>query len=234
MKCTRCRAKAEVHLRAHNAGFCRPCYILFFRRQVERAIAADRMCTPEERVLVAISGGKDSLALGNIITALLNASAQLWLLRRRLSAIDGRTIAVSFVSVLLASLVMAVMAWGADRMLLQWLPGDTLPMQALRLTLDSPQPPRRGDRQQWRGDAKEPEISARRIFHAPRAGGDEEQRDQEELDRLDRVLAAEYGLEHRGDPSSRAPCATNAQPSSYSSATRVGRMSDHVRETIMP
>ena len=79
--------------------------------------------------------GYRGLALGTSITALLNASAQLWLLRRRLSGIDGRAIAVSFVRVLLASLVMAVMAWGADRMLLQWLPGDTLPMQALRLAL---------------------------------------------------------------------------------------------------
>jgi uncharacterized protein (TIGR00269 family) len=67
MKCTRCRAKAEVHLRAHNAGFCRPCYLGFFRRQVERAIAAERMCTAEERVLVAVSGGKDSLALWDVL-----------------------------------------------------------------------------------------------------------------------------------------------------------------------
>jgi uncharacterized protein (TIGR00269 family) len=67
VKCTRCKAKAEVHLRAHNAGFCRPCYVLFFRRQVERAIAADHMCTPEERLLVAVSGGKDSLALWDVL-----------------------------------------------------------------------------------------------------------------------------------------------------------------------
>ena len=39
------RASAEVHLRAHNAGFCRPCFIGFFRRHVERAIAAEHMCT---------------------------------------------------------------------------------------------------------------------------------------------------------------------------------------------
>ena len=70
MKCTRCRAKAEVHLRAHNAGFCRPCYLVYFRRQVERAIAAERMCSPEERVLVAVSGGKDSLALWDVLLEL--------------------------------------------------------------------------------------------------------------------------------------------------------------------
>jgi uncharacterized protein (TIGR00269 family) len=59
-----------VHLRAHNAGFCRPCYLVFFRRQVERAIAAERMCTPEERVVVAVSGGKDSLALWDVLVEL--------------------------------------------------------------------------------------------------------------------------------------------------------------------
>ena len=79
--------------------------------------------------------GYRGLALGTSITALLNAAAQLWLLRQRLSGIEGRTIALSFVRVLAASLVMAVVAWGADRMLLQWLPGDSLPWQALRLAL---------------------------------------------------------------------------------------------------
>ena len=70
MKWTRGRAKAEVHLRAQNAGFCRPCYRTYFRRQVERAIAAGRMCTPAERVVVAVSGGKDSLALWDVLVEL--------------------------------------------------------------------------------------------------------------------------------------------------------------------
>ncbi len=70
MKCTRCKAKAEVHLRAHNAGFCRPCYLEYFRRHVERAIARERMFTPEERILVAVSGGKDSLALWDVLVGL--------------------------------------------------------------------------------------------------------------------------------------------------------------------
>src|SRR4029450_8781758 len=61
------RPKAEVPLPGHNAGFCRPCYLVYFRRQVERAIHAERMCTPEEHVLVAVSGGKDSLALWDVL-----------------------------------------------------------------------------------------------------------------------------------------------------------------------
>ena len=70
MKCTRCRAKAEVQLRAHNSAFCRPCYLFFFSRQVERAIAAERMFTKAERLLVAVSGGKDSLALWGVLAEL--------------------------------------------------------------------------------------------------------------------------------------------------------------------
>ena len=41
MKCTRCRGEgARSQLRAHNAAFCRACFLFYFRRQVERAIAS--------------------------------------------------------------------------------------------------------------------------------------------------------------------------------------------------
>lgn len=67
MKCTRCRERAEINLRSHNAAFCKPCFILYFQRQVERTIAKDKMFTPDERILVAVSGGKDSLALWDVL-----------------------------------------------------------------------------------------------------------------------------------------------------------------------
>src|SRR2546430_2206209 len=70
MKCKRCAERAEVQLRAHNTAFCRPCYLFFFRRQVERAIAAQRMLAPGERIVVAVSGGKDSLALWDVLVDL--------------------------------------------------------------------------------------------------------------------------------------------------------------------
>ena len=70
MKCTRCRARAEVQLRAHNAAYCRECFLLVFRRQVERAIERERMFTHEERLLIAVSGGKDSLALWDVLADL--------------------------------------------------------------------------------------------------------------------------------------------------------------------
>src|SRR3989442_2073128 len=70
MKCKRCAERAEVQLRAHNTAFCRPCYLFFFRRQVERAIDGQRMIAAGERILVAVSGGKDSLALWDVLADL--------------------------------------------------------------------------------------------------------------------------------------------------------------------
>lgn len=70
MKCKRCREKAQVHIRQHNAAFCRSCFIFFFQRQVQRTIEKEHMCSLEEEVLVAVSGGKDSLALWDALVAL--------------------------------------------------------------------------------------------------------------------------------------------------------------------
>jgi len=71
--------ESRVELRAHNAGFCRPCYLFYFRRQVERAIAAERMFTHDERLLVAVSGGKDSLALWDVLAECGYATTGLYL-----------------------------------------------------------------------------------------------------------------------------------------------------------
>ena len=67
MKCTRCGDRATVELRRHNAAFCAADFLAFFRRQVTTAIDKYRMFGREERVLVAVSGGKDSLALWDVL-----------------------------------------------------------------------------------------------------------------------------------------------------------------------
>jgi uncharacterized protein (TIGR00269 family) len=51
----------------HNAAFCQPCFLRHCREQVERAIESHSMIRRGERVLVAVSGGKDSLALWDIL-----------------------------------------------------------------------------------------------------------------------------------------------------------------------
>jgi uncharacterized protein (TIGR00269 family) len=67
VKCRRCREPAVIELRRHNAGFCRECFLRHCREQVRRAIDDFEMIRPGERVLVAVSGGKDSLGLWHLL-----------------------------------------------------------------------------------------------------------------------------------------------------------------------
>ena len=67
MKCTRCKEPAEVKLRAHNSAFCRACFLFFFERRVMRAVDHEKMFDHASRILVAVSGGKDSLALWDVL-----------------------------------------------------------------------------------------------------------------------------------------------------------------------
>ena len=68
MKCRRCKAPAIIDIPRHNAAFCAECFTHQCREQVRRAIHDHRMIAPGERVLVAVSGGKDSLALWDLPT----------------------------------------------------------------------------------------------------------------------------------------------------------------------
>jgi sulfur carrier protein ThiS len=70
MKCRRCKAPAVVELRRHNAAFCAACFLRHVREQVKRAIEAHDMFEPTDRILVAVSGGKDSLALWDVLLEL--------------------------------------------------------------------------------------------------------------------------------------------------------------------
>lgn len=63
MKCKRCKVPAVVALPSHHTAFCKECYLVFAKRLVERAIKEHDMFSFEDRILIAISGGKDSLAL---------------------------------------------------------------------------------------------------------------------------------------------------------------------------
>ena len=69
MKCKVCREHAVVDIRRHNAGFCRDHFLEHARNQVARAIKEFKMFRPDDRLLLAVSGGKDSLALWDILDA---------------------------------------------------------------------------------------------------------------------------------------------------------------------
>jgi tRNA-5-methyluridine54 2-sulfurtransferase len=70
VKCRTCRGPAVVDVRRHNAAFCRDHFLHHCEEQVRRAVHSHRMLEPGERVLVAVSGGKDSLALWDLLRRL--------------------------------------------------------------------------------------------------------------------------------------------------------------------
>lgn len=70
MKCRVCRGPAVIDLKRHNANFCPEHFTRFCREQVQRTIDEFAMLAPGNRVLVAVSGGKDSLAVWDILTEL--------------------------------------------------------------------------------------------------------------------------------------------------------------------
>ncbi len=67
MKCKVCRQHAAVDVRRHNAAFCGPHFVDHVRNQVVRTIKEFKMFRPEDRLLIAVSGGKDSLAIWDIL-----------------------------------------------------------------------------------------------------------------------------------------------------------------------
>jgi uncharacterized protein (TIGR00269 family) len=67
VKCRKCGGTAALELRRHNAAFCSPHFIEFFRKQVAEAVHRHRMFTLDETIMVAVSGGKDSLALWDVL-----------------------------------------------------------------------------------------------------------------------------------------------------------------------
>jgi uncharacterized protein (TIGR00269 family) len=59
-----------INMRQHKLALCGPHFVAWVHKQTQRFIDKYRMFTPNERVLIAVSGGKDSLALWDILLTL--------------------------------------------------------------------------------------------------------------------------------------------------------------------
>jgi uncharacterized protein (TIGR00269 family) len=70
MRCRFCKEKAVINMRQHKLALCKAHFLDWVPGQVERAIKRYRMFTRQDRVLVAVSGGKDSLSLWDILQRL--------------------------------------------------------------------------------------------------------------------------------------------------------------------
>ncbi len=67
MKCRKCGRPAVFNMRQHKLALCEVHYPEWFGAQAQRAIEKYHMFTFDDRVLVAVSGGKDSLALWDVL-----------------------------------------------------------------------------------------------------------------------------------------------------------------------
>lgn len=70
MKCRKCGEPAVINMRQHRLGLCANHFLEWVPIQVQRAIEKYGMFAPDEPVLVAVSGGKDSLSLWDILLLL--------------------------------------------------------------------------------------------------------------------------------------------------------------------
>jgi len=70
MKCTQCGAVAVLNMPQHRLKLCADHLVAWAAKMVQKAIDRYGLFTPDERVLVAVSGGKDSLALWDILQQL--------------------------------------------------------------------------------------------------------------------------------------------------------------------
>ncbi|MGH9220892.1 MAG: murein biosynthesis integral membrane protein MurJ [Vicinamibacterales bacterium] len=84
--------------------------------------------------LVRVMGYR-GLALGTSITAIVNATVQVWLLRREINGLDEARMAASLARVLVAAAVMGAIAVTAQAGLERVWPGDSLALQGLRLLI---------------------------------------------------------------------------------------------------
>ena len=69
-KCRICGNKAIIYMPHHRLALCKEHFVEWFERYTERTIKEFKMFTKKDRILVAISGGKDSLSLWHVLRKL--------------------------------------------------------------------------------------------------------------------------------------------------------------------
>src|SRR4030043_795878 len=70
MRCRKCGEKACINMRQHKLALCKTHFLDWVPEQVERAISKYNMFNHQDQLLVAVSGGKDSLSLWDILQRL--------------------------------------------------------------------------------------------------------------------------------------------------------------------
>ena len=65
MKCRKCGEKASVNMRQHKLALCKEHYLEWVPEQTDRFIEKYKMFSHDDKILVAVSGGKEfAVAVG--------------------------------------------------------------------------------------------------------------------------------------------------------------------------
>lgn len=67
LKCKRCGKEAIYLQRYSGESFCKNCFFKFTENRVKRTISRYNMLEPNDRIAIALSGGKDSMALLHVM-----------------------------------------------------------------------------------------------------------------------------------------------------------------------
>ncbi len=70
MKCRICKKEASVKLKHYNLSLCEEHFYEFFEKRVRKAIGKFKMFSKEDKILVAVSGGKDSMVIWYVLKKL--------------------------------------------------------------------------------------------------------------------------------------------------------------------
>ena len=70
MRCRICGGKPIIYMPHHRLALCKEDFIRWFENYTQKTIKEFRMFSKEDRILVAVSGGKDSLALWLVLRKL--------------------------------------------------------------------------------------------------------------------------------------------------------------------
>ena len=71
IRCRKCQGlKKGVVLPSYNLKLCLSCFVEFFKARVKETIEKFKMFTEKEKIAVAVSGGKDSIALAKVLKEL--------------------------------------------------------------------------------------------------------------------------------------------------------------------
>ncbi len=69
MRCSICGSRAIIRIPDLRRNFCEKHFVEYFERRVQKTIERYQMLKNVKKLLVAVSGGKDSLVLLHVLTS---------------------------------------------------------------------------------------------------------------------------------------------------------------------